>query len=84
MRISPLLLAAGLALSGQAFAKLPPPTEEQMAKAAESKVKSEEAAVKAAAELTAAQDQVAARWTALAKARGLTATPTPIAPPLAK
>jgi len=81
MKIPHFLLAAGLALAGVAQAKLPPPTEEQAAKQAEAKAKAAEADTKAAAELTAAQDRVAARWVAIEKAKGITVTPTPIAPP---
>jgi hypothetical protein len=81
MRTHTLLLAATLALAGAAQAKLPPPTEEQAAKAAEAKAKAAEAEAKAAAQLAASQDQVAARWIAAQKARGVAVVPTPMAPP---
>lgn len=81
MKIRTLLLATALALAGTAQAKLPPPTEEQAAKQAEAKAKTAEADAKAASDLIAAQDRVAARWIAAQKAKGITVTPTPLAAP---
>jgi hypothetical protein len=80
MKIRILMLATCLALTGLAQAKLPPPSEEQAAKAAETKAKAAEADTRAATELNAAQDKVAARWIAAQKAKGITVTPTPVAP----
>lgn len=79
MKTPIFLLAACLALATGVQAKLPPPTEEQMAKQAETKAKAAEVDAKAAADLAAAQDRVAARWIAAQKAKGITVTPTPIA-----
>ena len=81
MKIQTLLLATCLALASTAQAKLPPPTEEQAAKAAEAKAKAAEADAKAATELAAAQDKVAARWIAAQKAKGITVTPIATAAP---
>lgn len=81
MKIRTLLLAACLGIAASAQAKLPAPTEEQAAKQAEAKAKAAEADAKAAADLTAAQDKVAARWIAAQKAKGITVTPTPIGAP---
>jgi len=47
---------------GAAYAKLPPPTEEQKAKAAEAKAKADEAAKKEGELLGKAQDRVAERY----------------------
>lgn|SRR5574340_705857 len=71
------LLAALVA--GSAWAKLPPPTPEQQAKAAEAKEKAAEAAKKEAAALSKVQDEVVARYAQQQKAKGLTVKPTPIA-----
>jgi hypothetical protein len=71
--------ALALAFAGIVWAKLPPPTEEQKAKAAEAKAKAADADKKAADQLTAAQDRVAARYIAEQKAKGKEVHPTPIA-----
>lgn len=79
-----LVPVLALALAGAVWAKLPPPTEEQKAKAAETKAKADEAAKKAGEQLTAVQDQVAARYIAEQKAKGKEVKPTPVvavAPP---
>ena len=82
MRFKALLVAAFCAAStGLVFAKLPPPTEEQKAKAEEAKAKAAEAAKKDAELLAKAQDRVAARYIQQQKAKGITVTPTAIAPP---
>ncbi|HEX2829321.1 MAG TPA: hypothetical protein VHP37_23425 [Burkholderiales bacterium] len=49
--------ALGLALAGGVSAKLPAPTEEQQAKAAEAKAKADEGAKKAAEALAKSQDR---------------------------
>ena len=59
-KLVPTLLVC--AAVGAAYAKLPPLTEEQKAKAAEAKVKSDEAAKKEAEALTKVQDRVAERY----------------------
>src|SRR5512135_1923482 len=56
------------------WSKLPPPAEEQKAKA-------EEAAKKDGEALARAQDQVAERYIKLMKDKGIEVKPTPIAPP---
>lgn len=64
MKLRIMFAALAIALSGAAYAKLPPPTDEQKAAAeAEAKQgKGAEAAAPAVDALTAAQDRVAARW----------------------
>jgi uncharacterized protein YoaH (UPF0181 family) len=74
------ILALTVAASG-AWAKLPPLTEEQQAKAAEAKAAAAERAKVEAEQLTKAQDRVAAEYIKQQKAKGITVTPTPIAPP---
>ena len=64
-----------------AFAKLPPPTDEQKAKAEESKAKAADTAKRDAELLGKAQDRVAERYIHLMKAKGIDVKPTPIAPP---
>lgn len=59
-RIAVVLIAAGLA--GPAWAKLPPPSPEAAAKAAEAKQKADEAAKKDAADLGKAQDRAVANY----------------------
>ena len=66
---------------GAVWAKLPPATDEQKAKAEEAKAKAAEAAKKDAELLTKAQDRVAERYIADQKAKGVTVHPTQIAPP---
>ncbi len=75
-----LILALTVTTAG-AWAKLPPPSEEAAAKAAEAKVKAAETA-KAEGELLGKyQDKVAQKYIAEQKAKGITVKPTPIAPP---
>jgi hypothetical protein len=68
---------------GAAWAKLPPPTEEQKARAEEAKVKAADAAKKDAESLSRAQDRVAQRYIEEQKAKGVIVTPTPLAVPVA-
>jgi hypothetical protein len=70
-------LAAGLMVAG-AQAKLPPPSEEQKAKAAEAAAKAAEANKVAAAQLNASMDRVAQKYAAKLKAEGKPFKPTPI------
>jgi hypothetical protein len=65
--------------TGAVFAKLPPPSEEQKAKAGEAKAKAGEAAKKEAELLAKSQDRVASRYIQQQKAKGVTVKPTPIA-----
>ena len=76
-------LAAGLMLAygGMAIAKLPPPTPEQEAMAAQAKEKAKASATAAEEATKRAQDRVAARYIAEMKAKGVTVTPTPVAGP---
>lgn len=69
-----VVFAAMLALSGAAWAKLPPAPVDP-AKAAEAKAKADEAAKKDAELLTKAQDRVAARYIREQKAKGKTVKP---------
>lgn len=62
MKTRTVLVALMIALSGAAFAKLPPLTEEQKVEAEAKKAKAAEAAARDSAALAAAQDKVAARW----------------------
>lgn len=77
-----VLLLASL-LSAGVWAKLPELTEEQKAAAAEKKAKADEATKKGNEQLAASQDQVAGRYIEQMKAKGITVTPTAIAPPAA-
>lgn len=72
-----LALAASLVV-GVAQAKLPPPTEEQKAKAEETKAKAAEAAKKEGELLGKAQDRAAERYIKEQKAKGVIVKPTPI------
>ena len=76
-----IVLLLGALLSAGVCAKLPELTEEQKAAAAEKKAKADEATKKGNEQLAVAQDQVAAKYIAQMKAKGITVTPTPIAPP---
>lgn len=80
-RLVVLLLASFF--SAGVWAKLPEPTEEQKAAAAEKKAKADEATKKGNEQLAASQDQVAGRYIESMKAKGITVTPTAIAPPAA-
>ena len=76
------VMGAALALAANAgWAKLPPPTEEQKAKAEETKAKAAENAKKDAEALGKSQDQVAERYIKLMKEKGVDVRPTPIVPP---
>jgi hypothetical protein len=76
------IVAAVLGLTfGQAWAKLPPPSEEAKAKAEEAKAKAAETAKKDAEALGKSQDQVAERYIRLMKEKGVEVKPTPIAAP---
>ncbi len=77
-----LILALTVASAG-AWAKLPPPSEEAKIKAEEAKVKAGASAKIAAEQLARAQDRVAEWYISEQKAKGITVTPTPIAPPAA-
>lgn len=81
MEMRNLLIAGCIALAGgSAWAKLPPPTEEQKVKAEEAKAKAAEAAKKEAELLSKAQDRVAERYIREQQAKkGVTVKPTPIA-----
>lgn len=85
MRILAKTIIGGLVLaflsSGLAYAKLPPPTEEQKAKAEEGKAKAAEADKKAAEELAKLQDKIAEHYIKEMKAKGIVVKPTPIPPP---
>jgi tRNA/tmRNA/rRNA uracil-C5-methylase (TrmA/RlmC/RlmD family) len=65
--------------TGAVFAKLPPPSEEAKAKAAETKAKAGEAAKKEAELLAKSQDRVAERYIKAQKVKGVVVKPTPIA-----
>ena len=75
-----LILALTVASAG-AWAKLPPPSEEAKAKAEEAKAKAAETAKLEAEQLANAQNRVAEAFIRQQKAKGITVTPTPIAPP---
>jgi len=55
-------LALALLVAGAAWAKLPPPSSEAAAKAAETKQKADEAAKKDAADLGKAQDKAVSNY----------------------
>lgn len=73
-------LVAGV-FAGAGYAKLPPPSEEQKAKAEEAKAKADEAAKKNAELLGKAQDRVAERYLQQMRAKGIEVKPTPVAAP---
>lgn len=75
-----LVLALTLASFG-AFAKLPPLTEEQQAKAAEAKVAAAEKAKAEGELLGKSQDRVAEKYIKEQKAKGIIVKPTPMPPP---
>ena len=81
-----VVLVLGSTLTALAIAKLPPPapmTDEQKAKAEETKAKAADAAKKAAADDSRYQDKVAARYFMEMKALGKTvASPTWVPPPV--
>lgn len=75
------LLVALTALSFGAFAKLPPLTDEQKAKAEEAKAVAAEKTKADAEQLGKAQDRVADKYIKEQKAKGVIVKPTPIPPP---
>ena len=75
-----LILALTVTTAG-AWAKLPPPSAEVAAKAAEAKVLAGEKAKAEAELLGKTQDRVAQKYISNQKAKGITVKPTPIAPP---
>ena len=75
-----LIWALTVAMSG-AWAKLPAPSEEAQAKAAEAKVKAAENAKMESELLGKTQDRVAQKYIVDQKAKGVIVKPTPIAPP---
>lgn len=75
------LLVVLATLSFGALAKLPPPTDEQKAKAEEAKAAAAEKAKLEAEQLAKAQDRVADKYIKEQKAKGVIVKPTPIAPP---
>ena len=88
MKTMHALLAAGLVVTtfGLAVAKLPAPPPQTDAQKEEAKAKAAAAAATTAAQLAAAEDRVAARYFADAKAKGkqvpapqMAATPPPVA-----
>ena len=79
MRIAAVFLSAAL-LAAPAFAKLPPPTDEAKAAAAEAAAKNAWADKVGAYKLCLAQDRVVAVYRNNAKAAG-TPAPTPVATP---
>ena len=84
MMLRTMVAGAVLALATVgAWSKLPPPTEEQKAKAEEAKAKAAETAKKDGEALARAQDQVAERYIKLMKEKGIEVKPTPVAPPAA-
>jgi hypothetical protein len=66
-----IMTAAMAATAGAVWAKLPPPTDDQKAKAAEAKAKADDAAKKDAELLAKSQDKVAAAYK---KSRGIKPT----------
>jgi glucose dehydrogenase len=82
MMLRTLVTGVVLALTANAgWSKLPPPTEEQKAKAEEAKAKAAETAKKDGEALARTQEQVAERYLKLMKEKGIEVKPTPIAPP---
>lgn len=82
MMLRTLVTGVVLALAASTgWSKLPPPSEEQKAKAEEAKAKAAETAKKDGEALARAQDQVAERYIKLMKDKGIEVKPTPIAPP---
>ena len=76
-----VIAALCLATTGAVYAKLPAPqlTDEQKAKAEETKAKAADAAKKEGEMLAKSQDHVADRYIKAQKAKGITVKPTPIA-----
>ena len=82
VKINKAMLIATLCTitTGAVYAKLPAPqlTDEQKAKAEETKAKAAEAAKKDTELLVTSQDRVADRYIKAQKAKGITVKPTPI------
>ena len=74
-----VIAALCLFTAGAVVAKLPPPSDEQKAKAEEAKAKAAEVAKKDAESLASSQDRVADRYIKEQKAKGNIVKPTPIA-----
>jgi len=83
MKKSLLLVVMAASIAGFAVAKLPPPTEEQKAKAEEAKAKAAESAKKEAELLSKWQDITAQKYAAKLKAEGKEFKPTPMPAPAA-
>ena len=81
MRLARLCLIPAALLAGVALAKLPPPTEEAKAKAAEAAAKGAWSAKVAAYETCKAEDRAVARYQADAKKAGREAKTQSIATP---
>ena len=77
------LVLAALIVSGTALAKLPPPSDEAKAKAAEAAAKTAWSGKVAAYELCKSQDAVAAGYFAAAKKAGKDVKPPVATPPCA-
>lgn len=71
----------GALCAGAAWAKLPPLSEEQKAKAEQAKVKAADAAKKEAEALTKVQDRLAEHYIKEQKAKGVAVKATPVTPP---
>ncbi len=82
MKFNKAMIVAALCVmtTGAVYAKLPAPqlTDEQKAKAEETKAKAADAAKKDGELLTKSQDRVADRYIKAQKAKGITVKPTPI------
>ena len=75
-----LVIAAAVGLgAGLAQAKLPAPTPQEQEAAAQKKAQAAAAAEVEKAALAKVQDQIAARYIAEQKAKGIMVTPTPLA-----
>jgi len=78
MNVRILIMSAAMAVTaGTVWAKLPPPSDEAKAKAAEAKAKADDAAKKDAEQLGKAQDKSAANYR---KNKGIKASPASMAP----
>lgn len=83
MKITPfqlMLTGAALLISSTAFAKLPPPTEEAAAKAAEAAPKAAWSGKVASYQLCKSQDAAAAHYFKMAKASGKDVKPAAASP----
>ena len=82
-RLALTVLVAAATLAGGVWAKLPEPSDEAKAKAAEAAAKSAAGAKVAAYQLCKSQDQVAAAYHAQAKKAGTAVKPAIATPPCA-